>query len=261
MKVRKAFTLIELLVVIAIIAILAAILFPVFSKAKESAKLTQASSQMRQMSLSIFMYATDHDDYFVPATIYPADSSPRQIWSPLVFPYVKNKDLYAAPGTTGKYADGWDTRNQQNVGLNGATAVDFTAAGCQEGQADTTGCEGFRNAANFAQAEFDSRVGLITTTPAGPLAGKYRGYVFSPYNGQTYTADPKLSVPLVSDRDLVAELGGTLTPARLKPMHLFYGKTGNDDGRGPIVFADGHVKTYSAKEVLARKGEIIWRFR
>lgn len=61
---KRAFTLIELLVVIAIIAILAAILFPVFTQAKESAKGTQSLSNMRQFSVAMNMYLGDNDDTF-----------------------------------------------------------------------------------------------------------------------------------------------------------------------------------------------------
>ena len=64
MKSRYAFTLIELLVVIAIIAILAAILFPVFAAAKESAKKTRSLAQMKQLSISVMLYASDYDDFF-----------------------------------------------------------------------------------------------------------------------------------------------------------------------------------------------------
>lgn len=64
---RRAFTLIELLVVIAIIAVLAAILFPVFVQAKESAKQTQCLMQMKQLALGMNMYADDHDNMWVPA--------------------------------------------------------------------------------------------------------------------------------------------------------------------------------------------------
>ena len=64
---RPAFTLIELLVVIAIIAILAAILFPVFSQARESARQATCGSNMRQIGLAIVMYASDNDGSWAPA--------------------------------------------------------------------------------------------------------------------------------------------------------------------------------------------------
>jgi len=64
---RSAFTLIELLVVIAIIAILAAILFPVFAQARESARQVTCASNMRQLGLAMRMYATDYDETWVPA--------------------------------------------------------------------------------------------------------------------------------------------------------------------------------------------------
>ncbi|MFM9874160.1 MAG: prepilin-type N-terminal cleavage/methylation domain-containing protein [Fimbriimonadaceae bacterium] len=67
---KKAFTLIELLVVIAIIAILAAILFPVFAQAKEAAKKTQSLSNAKQTGTSLMIYSTDYDDLFPNANMY-----------------------------------------------------------------------------------------------------------------------------------------------------------------------------------------------
>ena len=92
---RKAFTLIELLVVIAIIAILAAILFPVFAQAKAAAKRTQDLSNVKQIGLGMVMYAGDADDHGPLIRIHYSDSgwfqnSKAQSWKDLVLPYIKN---------------------------------------------------------------------------------------------------------------------------------------------------------------------------
>jgi prepilin-type N-terminal cleavage/methylation domain-containing protein len=99
----RAFTLIELLVVIAIIAILAAILFPVFAQAKAAAKVTTALSNLKQLGLGTVMYAGDNDDNRVlryrQDIVYNADGTFNSVineysWKQLVAPYVKNQDLY-----------------------------------------------------------------------------------------------------------------------------------------------------------------------
>lgn len=92
MKHPKGFTLIELLVVIAIIAILAAILFPVFAQAKMAAKKTADVSNEKQIGLACLMYAGDNDDYF-PRNDYRVPT--RQTWAPITYaeavgPYMKN---------------------------------------------------------------------------------------------------------------------------------------------------------------------------
>ncbi|MBS1727083.1 MAG: prepilin-type N-terminal cleavage/methylation domain-containing protein [Armatimonadetes bacterium] len=106
---NKAFTLIELLVVIAIIAILAAILFPVFAQAKAAAKKTSCLSNQKQLALGATMYATDVDDIFPydnggdPGNTYygqpyvngAMDPTAPTNWVRSVYPYIKNMQIYS----------------------------------------------------------------------------------------------------------------------------------------------------------------------
>lgn len=96
-RTRQGFTLIELLVVIAIIAILAAILFPVFAQAKEAAKKTVGLSNIKQQNLAVIMYTGDADDTFPLASVNDwGDLSNRQ-WPGLVYPYAKSMDIFLNP--------------------------------------------------------------------------------------------------------------------------------------------------------------------
>lgn len=89
---KRGFTLIELLVVIAIIAILAAILFPVFAQAKAAAKKTADLSNMKQIGTAITMYATDNDDKTM-----SVDHTNRYGWYTPLYTYVKSRDLFKTP--------------------------------------------------------------------------------------------------------------------------------------------------------------------
>ena len=148
---KKAFTLIELLVVIAIIAILAAILFPVFAQAKNAAKKTAGLSQAKQIGLALNMYANDSEDCLPPyrfagptgAVINPtyldlqAKGDPRAatmqangaqtlrtvFFSEMINPYTKSKDLWKSPGNPeawsgfqdkGNYDPGFHSYGGQN---------------------------------------------------------------------------------------------------------------------------------------------------
>ncbi len=107
---RNGFTLIELLVVIAIIAILAAILFPVFARAREKARQASCTSNMKQIALAILMYAQDYDEK-VPYAVTgwgdwgcpPTASGGQYWWRLMVAPYIKNTQIFYCPsvGTFG----------------------------------------------------------------------------------------------------------------------------------------------------------------
>jgi prepilin-type N-terminal cleavage/methylation domain-containing protein len=100
---QRGFTLIELLVVIAIIAILAAVLFPVFAQAREKARQTACLSNSRQLGMAVMMYGQDDDEQIVPWIIGDFDpnaSNPaasQVVWPALLSSYTKNRGVYRCP--------------------------------------------------------------------------------------------------------------------------------------------------------------------
>lgn len=256
----RGFTLIELLVVIAIIAVLAGILFPVFARAKESALRTTALSQSKQLGTALTMYVNDNDGKYLPSTNYGfPDNVPQKMWQNGLIGLAKEKKIFVAPGSEGQFAESWNDRGQMSIGYNSATAVD-KQQGCSDDQEDSNNCIAFKTVAEFSKEENPSAVGLFAVTPNGETAKNYRGYEFSPYNGAPNSEHPKLSPPLVSDRDLVKELT-QLGPDALKPIYCRYMSTGQDEGFTPVIFGDGHAKDYNVKQIQDGSSNIVWRFR
>jgi prepilin-type N-terminal cleavage/methylation domain-containing protein len=129
---QRGFTLIELLVVIAIIAILAAILFPVFAQAKLAAKKTQALSNVKQLALGVTMYDGDFDDVFPPAFVAANPDgtrdatedywSGRALWQQKVQPYIKNINIFGSPADGAafrKSSETWDAGIGISFAANG----------------------------------------------------------------------------------------------------------------------------------------------
>jgi prepilin-type N-terminal cleavage/methylation domain-containing protein len=132
---RKGFTLIELLVVIAIIAILAAILFPVFAQARAKARQASCTSNVKQLSLGFQMYTQDYDEHFPywSWTLSDPFSSGHDasidhfesIWFNAIYPYVKNSGIYSCPSANDHTTlsqnsiTGWaDTSDMTKIGIN-----------------------------------------------------------------------------------------------------------------------------------------------
>jgi len=167
-QMRRGFTLIELLVVIAIIAILAAILFPVFARAREKARQSSCLSNIKQAGLAVMMYAQDYDE-LLPRHCYQPPASSNYPWSYAVQPYVKNTQIFLCPSNSG-----W--RNETNC-CGGYTYNLSTSP-----SAGTVGCT------NQKMAKIRRPAGLImiTEAPNGDSATAWCGY----WNRETDTGDP-----------------------------------------------------------------------
>jgi prepilin-type N-terminal cleavage/methylation domain-containing protein len=193
---KRAFTLIELLVVIAIIAILAAILFPVFAQAKLAAKKTAGLAQVKQIGTAVHIYLADYDDVLMPyrfgsssgPTIntnyakWLAAGDPRAatwdasgattkktiFFSDMLQPYIKNDELWKSPGNPNAWSvfqdkGTWDNNFHSYGGQNSYAANNYLL-GSNVG-AGTSGIAEVSNTLLFVDATY------YNALPAQPLAG------------------------------------------------------------------------------------------
>ncbi len=174
-SISRAFTLIELLVVIAIIAILAAILFPVFARARENARRSSCLSNLKQIGLGVLQYTQDYDENFPLAVTGASVASGSPIgWADSIQPYLKSLQIYQCPSDTTNqnvnpaqsgYTDYWYncrlSATQDTSGSNYNTPVNLAAlaqasltimngdggTGIEAGQGN--GAAGFRDTASY----------------------------------------------------------------------------------------------------------------
>lgn len=256
---NKAFTLIELLVVIAIISLLAAILFPVFSRVREKGRQTACLSNMKQLSLGILQYAGDYDDTF-PCGRYSGSafgwngtscvgnsaSAPSGVgWAGQIFPYVKSTDVFRCPSETSKVGTTTPTRYILSYAYN-VNMTPYASVACPTGGQglagppvrlsqmnspvrtallfEVTGTNGNALWSTLLDGETQSNAGngAIGGTGSSNLGGNFYTYATGP-----------------TENEYPCPTGGNLT----------CGTIGRHNDGSNFMAADGHVKWLPSTQV------------
>lgn len=179
---RAGFTLIELLVVIAIIAILAAILFPLFARSRESARRSACLSNVKQLGLAVLMYCQDYDETFPAACAWPVEpwgpSSVKWPTAPAlratIESYVKSGDLFKCPDHAAAAPAEWAKMLSSYWFVAGHPGYIVPAA-------YTAGCEWYRrrNLAGETLADSDSQAVMFSDASPGSHEAKGGGLWWS----------------------------------------------------------------------------------
>jgi len=250
----SGFTLIELLVVIAIIAILAAILFPVFAQAREKARQTTCASNLNQLAKALLSYTTDHENHLAPSfsTSVPdplrggMDNTNTVIWPALVKPYIKNEGIFMCPNAQdARYVEAWVDEPNRGVYGRGWLPYGYNMGIASNWFWVSGGSTLSRMTPNLSIIKEPAKMVMLADSYSGPTSG--------PHNCRGYVVD-NLCVHGCSSSD--PRLGNgpnppcVITPsgsfASLGPRHPKY------DGVN-IAFVDGHVKWFNVKAVVPNK--------
>lgn len=256
----RAFTLIELLVVIAIIAILAAILFPVFAQAKEAAKKTSCLSNDKQMATALFMYAGDNNDTLCQTSWESDAAHPFQVhWSFLMQPYIKNYDMFrcasdtapvkpkvacASDGDLGKepmVCDWIPTKGYSYIpNYNAIPAHDWlpTSLTAFNSPADTILVTEKRDTKDPG----DAHKGTSGYLPSQPCPN----WTLVPYAGRT----PGANTYSYTDANLVKQIQPTAGKADYKQVDVTRVAWDRHTGGANYSYADGHAKYRKLEQTL-----------
>jgi len=261
---RKAFTLIELLVVIAIIAILAAILFPVFARARENARRASCQSNLKQIGLGIMQYTQDYDEKLPMVRWSYADSvasgTPRHAhmggytsgggngdpwvtgWPDLIQPYTKSSQVLYCPSDT--RAKSWASPSGSATGTYGL--ISYGMSGCLTTTPPATAARcAFQYIAaeggyNFTHASFKAgSLSTIQNVSSVFLVGDVATFSYQ-YSGFKMTPPSRTYPPYY-------HLGPDMTDVKADgTQHGGYYGAGNKTGRhfegANMAYVDGHVK-------------------
>jgi len=253
---KRGFTLIELLVVIAIIAILAAILFPVFARARAAARRTSGLSNIKQLTLGLTMYAQDYDEQY-PHWNWGTDSCDNagttigkqrsgSFWTNSTQPYVKSLQLFQDPSDGKQWGEGYVCF--PNDGRNCGQST-YCSYGISENLQDGGG-NGWNKLAKFQYPSQDLMISDGTVT----LIDTWQRYTWG-------TGADLYIRRAIWTEDWIDELGQSTSASVLEPRWSALLKYTRHQGIGTNVgFVDGHAKLIqlrNLREVGPDVGQII----
>jgi len=218
---KSAFTLIELLVVIAIISILAAILFPVFARARESARRASCMSNLKQIGLGAMMYVQDYDEKYPMGLSWVSASDHSTLnWETIIYPYVKSEQVFLCPSASSSAA-----------ASNGHYGANWVMMPYMPWTSDST--------VSMASIEAPASVYMLMDGGTILLQPKPQS-TSNPYNSSV-TAPATYAWYLPGTKKLVEAAGGT-SPAFGSAQEADYASEGRHFDGLNMAFADGHVK-------------------
>ncbi len=242
---KHGFTLIELLVVIAIIAILAAILFPVFSRARENARRASCVSNAKQMGLGFMQYAQDNDEKFPIVQLSLSDS--ERVWDNAIYPYVKSDQVYICPSAFSE-----NTRSFAfNAWLAGWTNHTFVDRPATDPPYSITLAAIEHSANTVLVSEYWSRQ---NTTSVYNKRGKWGSSIITGTSSGAAASHLKWStrdtVPWGSYNGASRNTAGTEIYGVGAGVHI--------SDTFVTIFADGHVKPIKAQRPPPTDGSFLW---
>ena len=222
---RSAFTLIELLVVIAIIAILAAILFPVFARARENARRSSCQSNLKQIGLGLIQYTQDYDEKMPAHYLEGPSNGTRNTWFTSTDPYIKSRQIFNCPSdtSTGQSADGYYypagyAPLHVSYGYNTDLTVSATAGGVNQAA--------INNVSTTVMAADNGSVASTTIAPINWADKTATNGNYGPWRIEPYLSGAALNT---TSREVAAP----------RVRHL---ETAN------VLFVDGHVKSLRSEK-------------
>lgn len=236
---RQGFTLIELLVVIAIIAILAAILFPVFAQAREKARRASCVSNLKQIGLGFMQYTQDYDET-MPIAAYDMWNRQTTKWMDIIQPYVKSTQVFDCPSVP-------RSGGGQNAGPYVYPASSRSGSDDQFGSYlynyyntfdGLTTCHGIAPSSNGVNSDRSGNISAMAAPATTLLLGE--------------SVRTQQTALLFGDRWDTDQLDMNASPPHFGFNGGFYRVVGFHQQMTNVAFADGHVKSMRLEEISKR---------